>query len=803
MKNFFKQLIRSKSTSKNGVDGWPEKYSAKHLIAGLLVSLLAGCGGGDGFVLGANSTTSGTTTSVSTAIGSIEVISGAASIAADGTTTALIRAIVLDSANNDPISGVTVTFKTNLGTIGATAKTDTNGFAEVQLTSSTVSGTALVTADASGFSASVQVVFDPGPVDVANSLVTATPNSISADGFTNTQVTVVLVDSNGNLVKDGTPVTLLTSLGTIPAAIVLPDSSTEVNNPRTTTSGRAVFTLTSSTTSGTASLSLAEFPGVTGSAIFGSTGTGKPANIQATVANSNIFVAGVGKTENTNITINVLDDAGDPIADPSPAADNVRITFISHPNGGEFLTGTSIGGTQTTSPGDDNIDVFTTGGSVTINFQSGTLPGIIEVLIEILDAGGASLVPPLTATIPQMVIASGPPHTIVVTRPSLQAISDLNATLELNQKEDPVFGNKPGFYSMRGGLTVTDRYGNPVPNGTAISIGLVDTVITSDNDGSITNSSTTFTDDGTGGGGPSAFTSVSVQRNGTNRFIEANDRVLLLDGNAEDKNRFVASAPSLAGSFAVQSAFKNTVTGRQYVVGASLLGASVAGVASSVTNGVPTEQYTSTSGFATTETGVARFRMTYPANINTLNYGCNNVPGIDTRYTPLNSGKVYIIASSSDNSATTISSDLFCFSPYYGAGLAGADVDVNVLPTDIAVSTSGAFGVTLSVRDSGNNIPIPFESLTAFAVVTSKGAGVCSDPSATSESACLALPAVWTANDFGVTATNCTTDAGATCTSTVTVTGATIQPGDEAKVTYFDPLGDTTTSKAELTVKVQ
>jgi hypothetical protein len=181
-----------------------------------------------------------------------------------------------------------------------------------------------------------------------------------------------------------------------------------------------------------------------------------------------------------------------------------------------------------------------------------------------------------------------------------------------------------GTYRREGGLLVTDRYGNPVADGTVINLGVIDSVLLSnrapqinygfgssiiDGNASTTANSAVFTDQSN-----SLFQSAVITRNNTNRFIEAQDRVLIFNAQAEDKNRFVAALPNQASSVTVNKNYLNTETGLEYLIGASLLGMQVAGVDPAKEGLV--------SGQAVTQDGAASFYLTYPANQDTILTSC-------------------------------------------------------------------------------------------------------------------------------------------------------------------------------------
>lgn len=738
---------------------------------------------------------------------------GGTTLVANGSSKTQLDAVALDT-NGDGYPNVPITFAASIGSLvdsaGAavtTVNTDANGVATAFLKSTDSPGISLVTATTGGFNAGTEVSFVPGPAAVAKSTIVAEPNAIPSDGIATTTVTVSLIDANDNPVKDGTSVTLITSAGTITST-----------NPSTTQSGRAAFTLRSSTTANpSVSLSTPQLAGLTGSVVFGALSDGKPANILLSNSNSHLFVAGVGKTENTNVNVRIVDIDGADI--PAVTYNNLRVAWSTHPRGGEYMSGSNYGGVVQRIDNDTNsMLVYAGQGGATLFFQAGTLPGVIEVLFEVVDSTGTALSPAVKATLPQLVISSGAPHTVVLTHPVTNSIENLGG----------------GVYRRIGKGLVTDRYGNSVPDGTAIYLGLTDSILATGTTGSTTASASTFTDlspkkaDGT----LTSFTSVSLVRDGVARPIQNNDRILLLNSEANDKSRHVSS--KTATTLTANKNFVNTTGSLNYIVAASLLGGFVQGV-DAAGNKV--------TGQAVTKDGVFTFYVTYPANSNSIMTGCISPPSLDTRVDTAGSAQVYIVAASSDDRATTINGGEFCFAPIAGFTL-----------TATPSILSGGGVASLKVVDGGDTVPLPFIPVLANVSSITRGeygyctdpaydnktqceaAGVCSDPAytvkqiceingfcsdptylsestcnsngfcsdgtLTSQATCSAAGATWTSNtwtkhawaateawltkpsDFGVTATSGLTDTSGYYYSTITVTGANIAKGDTANIVY-------------------
>lgn len=673
-------------------------------------------------------------------IGGLTLTAANSSIPADGTSTVALTAQVQDTAGQ-PLANQSVSFGTTAGTLSAaSATTDAAGMARITLRSSTQATIAVVTASTGGFNATQNVVFGSGAPGASTSAITAQPSSLPADGVSTSTVTVVLRDANNNTVADGTPVTLQASAGTVTSA-----------NPASTVLGRATFTLRAPNAPATATLSLLEYPSVPSASVsFGSVVTGVPANITVSVANPALFVTGVGKTDSTSIVVTVKDAAGALISDANAGVNNLVVTFRSKPNGGETVTGTNAAGTVVTSS--TSIAVRTTNGVATLTLQAGTLPGVVELEVEALSSAGVALVPAVKASLPQVSIASGPPHNIALSYP-VAGVTNLGG----------------GVYRRIGSASVTDRYGNAVPDGTVISLGLLDSVIASNttpilsggaaSDASTTAASATLTEV------DSTWTTASVTRNGVARSLQANDRVLLINAVAGDKSRFLTAAPA-ATSATVQKNYTTTAAGLEYMMGAALLGGQI--------SGVDAQTGLTQTGRATTQNGVATIYVTYPADREHILTGCyglasatNHTLDIRTGNAPAGSAQVWVVAESTESGATSLD-NRFCF----------AAIGPYKLPSGAGGTISGTTTITFDVRDQ-NDILLPFIQISPSAAVTTD----------------TGVPLTVTFGNCSGRADQRTTEFG-TCSLPVTVGGA--DSGDAATITIG--AGDATPISITLTV---
>lgn len=410
-----------------------------------------------------------------------------------------------------------------------------------------------------------------------------------------------------------------------------------------------------------------------------------PASISIAASERAIFVAGVGQRESSTITVRLLTSTGGAAQDAPAGINNVRVSFVTQPNGGELLFGTQASGQLVQH--NKAVNVATSNGVATLTLSSGQLPGVIELTAEALNTDGTSYSPAIQATISALSIASGPTHSIVLSYPRENAIEDM--------------GN--GIYRRVGGLLATDRYGNPVADGTVVNLGVIDSVLLSnrapqinygfsntvvDGNASTTMNSALLTDLSN-----ALFKSAVITRNNTSRYIEVQDRVLILNAQATDKSRFVAALPDENSNLTTNKAYINTASQLEYLVGASLLGAQI--------SGVDPAKEALVSGQAVTTDGAATFYLTYPANQNTIRAGCVD-PDVETRFLPQGSAQVWVVAEASGSSATTIDNQE-CFS--------------SISPTTITETTgqsaiNGSAMLQLEVEDA-SSIRLPFMNISA------------------------------------------------------------------------------------------
>jgi adhesin/invasin len=201
-----------------------------------------------------------------------------------------LTATVTDQFGNPVVDGVVASFTTSLGALSNNSATTVNGVATATL-SSTLPGTAVVTATVGSLSATALVTFTPGAP--ANLSLIAAPGALQVSNLS--ALTVTVTDQFGNLVADGTPVSFSTNLG-----VATPTVAATVNGVATavlssTVAGLATVTATVGSLSATALVTFTPGP---------------PANLALAAAPSTLPVDDL-----STLTADVTDQFGNPVAD--------------------------------------------------------------------------------------------------------------------------------------------------------------------------------------------------------------------------------------------------------------------------------------------------------------------------------------------------------------------------------------------------------------------------------------------------------------------------------------------------------
>jgi adhesin/invasin len=360
--------------------------------------------------------------------------------------TATLTATVTD-ANGNLVPGETITFTfspNNSGaSLSATSKTtDNNGQAAVQYTAGTTAGADTVRAQATSSSVtestSITVAAPSGgagsqPGSVASIALSANNNTIQANGSATATITATLRDANGRPVSDNVIVNFSTTLG-----IVSSQATTAGGN------GQATATFTAGTVAGRATVT-ATSGTVPGSIVI--TITAGPAKnlVLHLISNTSIGVRGSGTNETSNLTFEARDSNGNLVQDPVPGnpTSGTAVSFTLE-NGG-------LGGGESLSP----LRATAVNGQVTTSLQSGTKAGTVK-MVAFIDANGNGL-PDAQEIVSQAIsvtITGGPPW-----GENLSV-----AVLPLNIAGLVTFGLKDTITTF-----LSDRFSNPVPDGTAVS----------------------------------------------------------------------------------------------------------------------------------------------------------------------------------------------------------------------------------------------------------------------------------------------------------------------------------------------
>jgi hypothetical protein len=367
-----------------------------------------------------------------TQVASIDLHADSMSLVANGTSATFITATLTASTGDPAGDGITVNFTTDLGrfsTDGAktAAATTAGGTGTVRvqfISEKDIFGTAIVEANVGGVAQSIQIELTEAD-DPSAIILDADSTVISILGTTG--ITATVLDSEGNPVTDGTAVVFSSDR----AGTAVTPSDTTIDGLATAIfsageqSGVATVEATSGPVSATISITIASGPA--GSLEF--------VSAEPTV----IGVKGSAIAQKSTITFRVRDVNGNPVTDGTL----VTFTLISGVGGGETLEPVQVG-------------------TITTVLESGELASLAST---VLTSG--------TVSGPVRVQASVTEGAITLTSSSTNVSITGGAPSGAHLGVAPEYRNIAGLVTQGIICSVTaivgDRFGNPVPENTAVS----------------------------------------------------------------------------------------------------------------------------------------------------------------------------------------------------------------------------------------------------------------------------------------------------------------------------------------------
>jgi len=193
------------------------------------------------------------------------------SLSANGLATTTVTALVKETTANVALNGLAVSFSTDLGTIGGTATTGTDGKASVTFTAGTTTGLATVSADYGSLTTATTSVELITSASAAIALASSVDSLavLGTGGIETSTITATVWDAYGQLVPTGTSVNLVASTGTFSNGLASITRLTGANGQVTftyqsgATAGSVTFTATSGTATGSAPLLTIQFGAAT------------------------------------------------------------------------------------------------------------------------------------------------------------------------------------------------------------------------------------------------------------------------------------------------------------------------------------------------------------------------------------------------------------------------------------------------------------------------------------------------------------------------------------------------------------
>jgi hypothetical protein len=388
-----------------------------------------------------------------------------------------LNVIAGDKYSNPVNTGTAIYFSSTGGVVSAAAYTNNLGQASTLLQVANPvppSGIAWVKARTVGengveVSDSTSIIFSKGPVIS----LPGVPDTLKIFDGGSVDVPFTIADANGNPISPGNTIAVTVSgLNAtdinLSGSISGPISGTQYTFRATdkvsgdALSGPLLFSITVSGESAPTGVTK-NISGV----LFAAGNISVPPSARqaaqiafSSITQTNIFVAGVGATENSVITYQVLDSLGQPIDKTQRAFATFGVQFF--PN-----TFASAGTIPTLIPSSDSTD---DSGKLRVSVQSGTAAGVVQVIAKI------QLVSTIVSQPVRISVHAGFPDSTHFT---------------IAPQQFNFGGLDKAFVTEKITVQVVDKYSNPVQAGTAVYFntthGSIETGSLTDNDGFVSN----------------------------------------------------------------------------------------------------------------------------------------------------------------------------------------------------------------------------------------------------------------------------------------------------------------------------
>ncbi len=368
-------------------------------------------------------------------------ISGATQLFRDGISSTEITATVLDD-NNNPVPDATVFFTSVYGQITSNAVTDANGQTVVTYTPD-VSETSVVEEITATMGSSV--VIHSIQLLGLTMTITASPDSVPADGNSESQISVQLKLTESQMAVPGITISFSANVGYIATAAA------------TNAQGVATILLQAATDPGISTVT-AQYGGFVKTAQV-EFYQNSPQSMLLSASPNYIWVKETGNLEQTLITATVLGVQGQPIGHEVP----IRFYMQNGPGGG---AGFVVAGGE---PISQSEPIMTVGGRASIGFRAGTRSGTVEIRAELVDQ------PDVLAQTTNLIVRSGPPYIWIDPNDPSNVVSHMTLTLD--------YFNLPGWSHLTDynvSFLIGDKYNNPVELGTTVYFTSTGGVITTD-----------------------------------------------------------------------------------------------------------------------------------------------------------------------------------------------------------------------------------------------------------------------------------------------------------------------------------
>ena len=200
---------------------------------------------------------------------------------------------------------------------------------------------------------------------------------------------------------------------------------------------------------------------------------GMPGAVTLSQSTGGVYINGGNGPQSKTIKATVVDGGGSAVDDPDFGTNNVQFQIIGPMGTDATLYSMDASGTIQSG---SSVKTATRGGAAYISLLAGSVQGPVQIKATVDGFDGNidnGITAPISATT-TVIVSDGQLYSLTITSPKVNAVA-VNGVTASSPPGGTVPTQPDATYSLTVSAIATDRQGNPVPAGTPILFGVIDT----------------------------------------------------------------------------------------------------------------------------------------------------------------------------------------------------------------------------------------------------------------------------------------------------------------------------------------